>query len=188
MRIGHLCVAALLTLGLVTIAVPANAATDSVNRCEYAVQYQVFTRAPGWASTSAESFWLTGPGTISYTETEAASHAVGVSASVSMSASAILAKAEATFGVNYTYTSTRTTAWGYDLAVARGKTSRGLILHRADRSGVKKLTYNPTSCRLSRVDDGTAWYPIASRANSTYCVARDDKPAFRGWKTTCSAT
>lgn len=159
-----------------------------MNRCEYTQQYQVFTRAPGYASTSAESYWVTGPGSISYTESEESSHAVGVSASVSMSASAIVAKAEATFGVDYTFTSSKTTSWGYNLSVPSGKTSRGLVLHRADKSGVKKVTYNATTCAVSRTDDGTAWYPINSTANSTYCIARDDSPAFSGWRATCAVT
>jgi hypothetical protein len=57
----------------------------------------------------------------------------------------------------------------YNLSVPSGKTSRGLVLHRADKSGVKKVTYNATTCAVSRTDDGTAWYPINSTANSTYC-------------------
>ncbi|NYG08237.1 hypothetical protein BJ986_002724 [Phycicoccus badiiscoriae] len=157
MRIFQLCAAAILPLGLVTVASPADAAGSTANRCEY-------------------------------TESEESSHAVGVNATVTMSASAIVAKAEATFGVDYTYTSSKTTAWGYDSTVPSGKTSRGLILHRADKSGVKKLTYNPTTCVVSRTDDGTAWYPINSTANSTYCIARDDAPAFSGWRATCAVT
>jgi hypothetical protein len=187
-RTTHLCAAAILPLGLVAIAPPANAADGSPNRCEYSVQYQVFTRSPGYASTSAESYWVTGPGSITYTESEESSHAVGVNASVSMSASAIVAKAEATFGVDYTFTSSKTTSWGYNLSVPSGKTSRGLVLHRADKSGVKKVTYSATTCAVSRTDDGTAWYPINSTANSSYCIARDDSPAFSGWRATCAVT
>ena len=98
------------------------------------MQYQVFNKAPGYASTSAESYWVT------------------------------------------------------DLSVPSGKTSRGLVLHRADKSGVKKITYNATTCAVSRTDDGTAWYPINSTSNSTYCIARDDSPAFSGWRETCAVT
>jgi hypothetical protein len=129
-----------------------------------------------------------GAGSITYTESEESSHAVGVNASVSMSASAIVAKAEATFGVDYTFTSSKTTSWGYNLSVPSGKTSRGLVLHRADKSGVKKVTYSATTCAVSRTDDGTAWYPINSTANSSYCIARDDSPAFSGWRATCAVT
>lgn len=99
-----------------------------------------------------------------------------------------MAKAEATFGVDYTFTSSKTTSWGYNLSVPSGKTSRGLVLHRADKSGVKKITDNATTCAVSRTDDGTAWYPINSTSNSTYCIARDDSPAFSGWRETCAVT
>jgi len=188
MKISSLGAATILPAGLLALAPPADAADSSPMRCEYSVQYQVSTRAPGYASTSAESYWVTGPGSISYTESEESSHAVGVNASVSMSASAIVAKAEATFGVDYTFTSSKTTSWGYNLSVPAGKTSRGLVLHRADKSGVKKVTYNATTCTVSRTDDGTAWYPINSTANSSYCIARDDSPAFSGWRATCAVT
>ena len=59
MRISTARLAAILPAGLLAVAQPADAADGSINRCEYSVQYQVFNKAPGYASTSAESYWVT---------------------------------------------------------------------------------------------------------------------------------
>lgn len=164
----------------------ANAASaESGERaCDTPVTYRVYDKVPGWASTSAESYWMAGPGTIGYSETETASHTFGGSASLTTGASAIIARAEATFSVDYSYSRSKSSAWVYNIPVPSGKTSRGLVLHRSDRTGVTKRTFD-ANCNLSSTVDGTVWIPISATNPSSFCIIRDDEPAFSGWKSTC---
>ena len=166
-------------------ASPSPVAVSQPLACISGTSYSTYNRRPGYAPTTETSYQVAGPGTIGYTVTDTASQTFGVDSSVTVSASAIIATAEATAGVNYSYTTSVSRAWSYTTTIPAGRTGQMAVFHAADAWGVDKIVDLPT-CNSETTTNITAVIPLASTANTTFCVLRDFYPYRTAWQSTCS--
>lgn len=172
-------------LSLAATVAPAFAQPKLLKGCIPSTIYAVSNKTVGFGPTTASSKPLAGPGTVTYTETESATHSFTKDGSVTVTASGIVASASATFGISYTTESSISNSWSYSAFVPAGEVGRMLVLHRADRMATIKYV-NTVQCTTTTSQVFNSYVPLANTAPTTYCVILDLEPYVTGWKSTCA--
>lgn len=158
---------------------------SSVDQCPPDVYYGTPKREGGFNGTSATSYQVGGPATITDTETDSTAQAFGVKADVKVSASAIITSAEATFGVSYTKTLTVSKAWSYSTAIPAHKTGLMAVLHLEDRVSTIKYTDKP-NCKTNQ-ETFYSYVPRDRKKNVDFCIIRDLEPyGYNNWRSRCA--
>jgi hypothetical protein len=163
--------ATLLAAGTLTVAVAGPASAG----CPYESDWEVYAKTNVWMLTSTYSYWLTGPGSISYSTSATATRGTTKSASISASVSTIIYKAEAKFGMDWSSSTSRSQTWSYNIAVPSGQTARAGIYKRGSRFSVRRWTVGG-NCTVSYGPTYYQYSPFASNSNTYYCIGKDPQP------------
>jgi len=168
-------------------AAPALAGGSGTQSCPTSTDYTTTGLQTGWAATQAYSAWLAGPGTITYTESEAATFTGTFTASWSFSSSVILATVNTTYSISLGASTTYTKTWSYAKPVPSGSTARAVVAKRADSYNFDKYTDNP-NCTTSHYGGGHATSPFTANTLTQYCVSLDTYPetTFQATSGACS--
>lgn len=151
------------------------AATPATAGCPYESDWEVYAKADVWMLTNTYSYWLTGPGSISYSTSSTATRGTTKSASISASAGGIIFKAEAKFGMDWSESTSRSASWTYNIAVPKGQTARASVYKRGSRFSVRRWTVGG-NCQTTYGPTYYQYSPFASTANSSFCVGKDPQP------------
>lgn len=174
-----------LLMATIGFAPSASAANVTPNACVVSTTYSTYNRATGFYVTSASSYQVAGPATISYSVAQSASHSFTASASFQFSASAIIAQATATVGVAYQYTNTKSATWTYSTTIPAGKTGIMRVLHRSDKWYFNEYV-NKATCTTTTYQGGLVYIPLTDSSPLTYCIIRDFTPYRTGWQSACT--
>jgi hypothetical protein len=155
--------------------------------CPVESGWEVTGKADAWMATTTYSYWLTGPGTISYTESETATRSTSKSASISVSAGWVIARAEAKFSMDWNESTSKYWSWQYNIPVPAGQTARAVVYKRGSRFSVQKWTVN-SLCKTTWSPVYYQYSPFASTANTSFCIGKDVSPATTYiFKSACTA-
>ncbi|MBO4162851.1 MULTISPECIES: hypothetical protein [Micromonospora] len=116
--------------------------------------------------TDVYSAYITGPGTISYSENETANVAATASATVSAEAGVVFAKASTSIGVSVTAGRSWTAGFSYALEVPSGQRRRMRLFQESRSFVVKKQTWNVAQCKfLTNYSGASANAPRTARVD-----------------------
>jgi hypothetical protein len=163
--------ATLLATGVMTVVTAAPASAG----CPYESDWEVYARRNVWMLTNTYSYWLTGPGSISYSTSATTTRGTTKSASISVSAGTIIYKAEAKYGMDWSTSTSRSTSWTYNISVPSGQTARAAVYKLGTRFSVRKWTIG-ASCTTTYGPTYYQYSPFAANTNYYYCIGKDPTP------------
>lgn len=145
---------AFVAIGLLPLSMNATAASADPGRPTFgcpnegpSVLYTFTNVRKTTRPTDVYSAYITGPGTITYSESETANVEATASASVTAEAGVVFAKASTSIGVAVTAGRSWTAGFSYSLEVPAGQRRR-MRLHQESRSfAVKKQVYSASKCK-----------------------------------------
>jgi hypothetical protein len=150
-------------------------ATAALAGCPIESDWEVTAKADVWMLTNVYSYWVTGPGSITYTTTTSATRGTTKSASISATASGIIFKAEAKFGMDWSESTQKSASWSYNISIPSGQTARASVYKRGSRFSVRKWTTGAT-CATTYGSTYYQYSPFASTTNDMYCIGKDPQP------------
>jgi len=166
-----------MVLALVVVASGFNlvGAVSAFASCPSESGWQVTGRSDAWMLTNTTSYWLTGPGSISYSTSTTTTRSTVQDTHITASVSYVLASAKAEYGVTWSSSTTKTATWTYNISVPSGQTARAAVYKRGSRLSVQHYT-DYANCTESW---GPVYYnysPFAATDNSQYCIGKDPTP------------
>jgi hypothetical protein len=179
--------AVVIALMLATSGLNVLAAGRAFAACPVESGWEVTGKADAWMLTNTYSYWMTGPGSISYSESKSATRGTSKNASISVSAGWVIARAEAKYSQDWSESTSKTWTWTYNITVPAGQTARAAVYKRGTRFSVQKWTIN-SLCKTTWSPVYYQYSPFASTANTSFCIGKDVSPATTYiFSTGCSA-
>jgi hypothetical protein len=153
------------------------AATPSLMQCTPPAGTNLSTKAVGkksaWLPTNVGSSFLTGPGTITESQSATSQVAEQVSATFGFDEGFLFASVKEQYGVSLQHTHSQTQTWSYSKEVPKNQTLRVQQYHQSYEIGIRdrRMGYNKQhKCHVFTLTSLTGnYFPSASRANESYC-------------------
>jgi hypothetical protein len=131
------------------------------------------SKKSSWSPTNLSSSYLTGPGTIHYTQTATSSSSQSISASFTLDEGLLFVSAHEQYGLNLERSHSQSAAWSYDKPVPKGRTERLQQYHQSWELGIKQTYMGHLRSGRCHVYTETSrsgnFFPSASNANVAFC-------------------
>jgi len=131
-------------------------------------------------ATSAASYWLTGPGTISYALSSSTTVGATISGNLSTDISIFVVDVTAQAGVAVSGSMSNSTTWTYYLQVPSGVSEFAQVYHEAKQATVGDWSVTG-NCGYAWSDLQTFRAPLSSKANSTYLIQASTGAQVVSW-------